>query len=316
MTMHFADIARQAAADGAITTDEILALRRAGWANGVMEPNEVDAIFALNDSLAEPSAEWSDFFVEAIGEFVINGTEPKGYVSEDNAAWLIAKIDHDGRLENLTELELLVRIVERGLNVPKKLKDYVLGQIEQTVLTGSGPTRRGELAHGHVNAEEANLLRRVLFAPAGDAPAAVSAKEADLLFRLKDASLGAANAPEWKQLFVQGVANFVCGTVSPTAQITRERAAELEEFMSKDTEGVGGFLTRAARGTRHVWHNAPDAFRIALGKVEERDRFGELRDAEQVTGGEQMWLDGKIAADGSVDEYEQALMRFLAEEGV
>jgi len=315
MTMHFADIARQAAADRAISADEILALRRAGWANGAMEPEEVDAVFALNDAVAEPTDAWSDFFVEAVGEFVINGTEPKGYVSEENAAWLIAKIDHDGALGSLTELELLVRILERGLNAPKRLKDYVLGQIERAVLTGTGATRRdGDLVAGQVSAGEAKLLRRVLFAPAGDAPAAVSAKEADLLFRLKDASLGAANAPEWKQLFVQGVANFLCGTTSPPAQITRERAAELEKFMQEGTEGLGGFLTRLARGTGHVWHNAPDAFRIAFGTVEERDRLGELRDAEQVTGGEQMWLDGKIGADGSVDEYEQALLSFLAED--
>src|SRR5690349_8562356 len=137
MTMHFADVARQAAADGAISAEEILALRRAGWANGVMEPDEVEAIFALNDALAEPTAEWSDFFVEALGEYLVNGTDPKGYVTEENAAWLIARIDADGALDNLTELELLMRVLERGVNVPKRLKDYVLAQIERTVLTGA-----------------------------------------------------------------------------------------------------------------------------------------------------------------------------------
>ena len=110
MTMHFSDIARQAAADRAISAEDILALRRAGWADGVMKPDEAEAAFALNDALAEPTPEWSDFFVEAIGEFVINGTEPRGYVSEDNAAWLIARIDRDGTLQGMTELELLVRV--------------------------------------------------------------------------------------------------------------------------------------------------------------------------------------------------------------
>jgi hypothetical protein len=63
----------------------------------------------------------------------------------------------------------------------------------------------GELSPGHVNAAEAAILRRVLFAPPAMA-GAVSCAEAELLFRLKDATLGAANALEWKQLFVQGVA--------------------------------------------------------------------------------------------------------------
>ncbi len=308
MTMHFADIARQAAADRAITAEEILALRRAGWADGTMAPEEADAVFALNDALAEPTPEWSDFFVEAIGEFVVNGTDPKGYVSEDNARWLIARIDRDGTLDGMTELELLVRVLERAFNTPDRLKAYVLEQVERAVLNGRGPTRRGgSLEPGHVNTAEAGILRRVLFAPAGDAPAAVSCAEAELLFRLKDATLGAANALEWKQMFVQGVANYLQGVASRTAQISRERAAELEAFVADDRSSVSGFLGRMATA-------APNAFGVVFGKKQpERDRFAELRAAEQVTGDERQWLDAHVNADGELDAYEQALIAFLAE---
>jgi len=307
MTMHFADIARQAAADGVISAEEILALRRAGWADGTMTPDEAEAAFVLNDALAEPTAEWSDFFVEAIGEFVINGTEPKGYISEENARWLIARIERDGTLQGMTELELLVRVLERGLNAPGALKAFALEQVERAVLTGSGPTRRGgELSPGQVNAAEAAILRRLLFAPAGDGPAAVSCAEAELLFRLKDASLGAANAPEWERMFVQGVANYLQGVASRSAQLSRERAAELEAFMGDDNTSVAGFLGRMAKG-------APNAFGVVFGKKQpERDRIAELRTAEQVTADERQWLDTHVNADGVVDEYEQALIAFLA----
>ncbi len=306
MTMHFAQIARQAATDGAITAEEILALRRAGWADGTMAPDEAEAVFRLNDSLPEPTAEWSDFFVEAIGEFVVNGTDPRGYVSDDNAAWLIARIDRDGTLQGMTELELLVRVLERATNAPERLKAYVLDQVERAVLTGSGPTRRGgELSPGHVNAAEALILRRVLFAPAGDGPAAVSCAEAELLFRIKDATVAAANALEWKQLFVQGVANYLQGVASRSAQISRERAAELEAFVADDRSSVTGFLGRMAT-------SAPNAFGVVFGrKTPERDRFAELRAAEAVTADEQQWLDAHLNADGQIDAYEQALIAFL-----
>ncbi|HLS80390.1 MAG TPA: hypothetical protein VK025_03200, partial [Steroidobacter sp.] len=186
----------------------------------------------LNDALAARSAEWCDFFVEAIGEFVINGSEPKGYVSDDNARWLMARLDRDGRLDSMAELELLVRVLERAANAPETLKTYALAQIEKAVLTGTGPTRSGgELAPNCVSDAEARLLRRVLFAAGGDGPAAVSRAEAELLFRLKDASRGAANGPEWKRLFVQGVGNHLMGYVSPTAQLDRARAGELESFV-------------------------------------------------------------------------------------
>jgi len=306
MSMHFADIAREAAAGRAISAEDILELRRAGWSDGAMKPEEVEAIFALNDALPEPTAEWSDFFVEAVGEFVVNGTAPKGFVSEENAAWLIAQIDRDGSLKGMTELELLIRVLERGLNAPDALKAYVLEQVEQAVLTGKGPTRHGELSPGHVNAEEAAILRRVLFAPAGDGPATVSCAEAELLFRLKDATLGAANALEWKQLFVQGVASYLEGVASRTAQLSRERAAELEAFVADDSTRVAGFLGRMAK-------SAPRAFGIAFsGGRPERDRMAELRAGEQVTADEQEWLDARVNADGQVDAYEQALIAFLA----
>jgi hypothetical protein len=309
MTVPFVRIACQAAAEGAISADDILALRRAGWTDGAILPDEAEAAFVLNDALPEPTAEWSDFFVEAIGEFVVNGTAPKGYVSDDNAAWLIARIDRDGVLQGMAELELLVRVLERGLNAPDRLKAYVLDQLERAVLTGSGPTRHGgDLSPGHVNAAEAALLRRVLFAPAGDAPAAVSCVEAELLFRLKDATLAAANALEWKQMFVQGVASYLQGVAARTAQFSRERAAELEAFVADDSSSVAGFIGRMAR-------SAPQVFGMVFGgRPPERDRLAELRAAEEITAGEREWLDAHVGADGEVDAYEQALIAFLSGE--
>ena len=38
---------------------------------------EAEALFALNAALRDRRPEWCDFFVEAIGEFVLNGTEPR-----------------------------------------------------------------------------------------------------------------------------------------------------------------------------------------------------------------------------------------------
>lgn len=307
MTVQFADLARQAAAERAISADGVLALRRAGWDDGVLGPDEADALFALNDALADRSPEWTDFFVEAIGEFVVNGSAPRGYVSEDNAAWLMSRIDRDGRLDGMAELELMVRVLERALNAPDGLKSYALAQIERAVLTGTGPTRRsGVLAVGCINGSEAQLLRRVLFAPAGDGPAAVSRAEAELLFRLKDAALGATNAPEWKRLFAQGVGNYLAGFASPTAQLDTARAAELEAFMADQGSSVGQFLGRMAKAVPQVFAT------LFADRPAARDRLGELAAGEQVTGEEQGWLDAQIGAE--VDEYEQALLDFLDED--
>lgn len=306
MTMHFRDLAQQAANDGVITPEEILALRRAGWGDGRILPEEAEAIFVINDRVSEKSPEWSDFFVEALGEFVVNGTEPQGYVDDSQAVWLVERVDHDGTCDSMTELELLVRVIEKAMNVPQRLKDYVLTQIEKAVLSGEGPTRSGgALEKGNVNAAETALLRRVIFAPAGDKPAAVSQHEAEMLFRLKDATLAANNAPEWKRLFMQGVANFLQGysTYKPLETL---RAAELEQFMNDATPHLGRFAGRMARA------NVGEGFRAVFGKKKQMvDLSGGAAAAAEVTHVENTWLQGQIDANDVVDEYDQALLDFL-----
>ena len=309
MSIHFAEIARQAAADGAITPEEILALRRDGWGDGRIAPEEADAIFAINDVLTERSPQWCDFFVEAIGEYVLNTWEPHGYVTDEQAAWLIGKVSADGKIDSMVELELLVRVLERASNVPDNLKGFVLDQIERAVTTGSGPTRDGgALTAACVTDAECRVLRRVIFAGGGDRPAGVSRREADMLYRIKDATVDAANSPEWQRLFVQGVANFLMGFTAPQAQISRDRAAELDAFMADTRPHVGGFLGRMVMG-------APSGFAQTFGqKTPEPTIEEEVEEAREVTADESGWLDRHIHGKGEPDEYDRALLKFIAEE--
>jgi hypothetical protein len=309
MSMHFSDIARQAAADGLITSDEIMALRRGGWGDGRISPEEADAIFAINDGLTDRTSDWCDFFVEAIGEYVLNASQPKGYVTEEQAAWLIARVWKDGRIDSLVELELLVRVLERAANTPDTLKAFVLQEIERAVLTGSGPTRDGgQLSAASVTEAECRVLRRVIFSVGGDRPGAVGRAEADMLFRIKDATLNAANAPEWQRLFVQGLGNYLMGYASPDAQLSRERASELDAFLSDARPSVGRFIARMAGG-------APNGFDFLFGRKQAgTSREEQAAEAELVDPDEKTWLDGHVDADGKIDSYERALLRFIAED--
>jgi hypothetical protein len=314
MTTQFIDIAQRAAADGQITAEGLLALRREGWGDGIITRAEAEALFAVNNALRERSVEWCDFFVEAIGEFVLNGTPPRLQCSLEEAEWLIGQIDADGMAESMVELETMVRIIERAENVPDRLKNYVLAQIEREVLTGTGPTRSGgDLSATHISAAECRIIRRVIFASGGCAPAAVSRFEAEMLFRLKDATIADENAAEWDDLFIDGVANFMKGFVLPSAQLSRERKLELEAFMASENQAnIGRFMGRVIREVPQVANH--------LGKV-----FGKKKPAgtnyealaaegEKVTAFESEWLDAMVQADGEVDDLESRLIARLAEE--
>ena len=310
MTMHFRDLADTAAADGLISAAEILALRRECWRDGVIGPEEAEAIFRVNDRIHLQSAEWTDFFVEALGEFIVHAADPRGYVSDARAEWLLERLGHDGRLETMAELELLVRVLEKATNVPERLKACALAAIEEAVAHGTGPTRDGgALQPGRVTEAETWLLRRAIFAQAGDGPARVSKAEADMLFRLKDAALDGENAPDWQRLFVQGVGNYLTAYAG-YAPLSRERAGELETFMADTTSGVGGFMARMARS------DVEGGFAQLWTRSEARDHAALVaRDAE-VTTDENAWLQGRIDANNQLDAFDKALLAFLAEEGV
>jgi hypothetical protein len=206
-----------------------------------------------------------------------------------------------------------VRLAERALSVPQDLRVFAITQIQHAALTGVGPTRSGgSLEKGNVTKAEADLLRRLLFANGSERPSGISRSEAELLYRIKDATLGANNAPEWKQLFVQGVGNYLAGFTSYEA-VSRERAAELEAFMNDSRSSLGGFARRM--GKSFLRDNFYDVVADALGKKEHGpDLDARAAEARGVDVTEQTWLEGQIDENGQVDEYDQALLDFLAEE--
>ncbi len=313
MTSHFADLAHRVSADGAISPQELLALRQQGWGDGKIHRDEAEVLFAVNNSLHQPDGQWTDFFVEAIGEFVLNGTEPRLMCNDEEAQWLIDQINRDGRLESMAELELLVRVVERAQNVPEALKHYLLKQIEGEVLTGTGPTRHGgDLSDTHISAAECRILRRVIFASGGHGPAAVTRFDAELLFRLKDATLGFDNAPEWADLFVDGVSNFLKGFTLKSAQLSHARVQELEAFIANNRASVGRFMGAMAREAPHVANH----FGKVFGKKDERtDYAADQAQGSLVTDDESAWLQSMVDADGELDSLERKLIERLANEG-
>jgi hypothetical protein len=309
MSMQYDEFAAGAAADGVLSAAEILELRGASWRDGRIDPEEAETLFAANEQLAEPNPEWCDFFVEALSEFIVHTVEPHGYVDQEMADELISRIDRDGRVDSLAELELLIRVLEKAISTPANLKAYTMTQLETAVVSGEGPTRHGTLTAQGVNAAEAALLRRAIFAAGSDRPGAVSQSEAELLFRIKDATLHEPNATEWQTLFVQGVANYLLG-FGHGEPLSQARAVELETFMNDQGGGIGGFLGRMLKS------DVEDGFGSLLGGGEqaETDWDEEVASAAQLTPEEADWLRDKLDADEELDDYEKALIAFIDEE--
>lgn len=297
MSFSFSDFAASLKDGRQVSPEDVLAVRRAIWPDGRVSDAEAGTVFDLNRLIRDPSPEWRDFFVEALTDYVVNGKAPKGYVDEANADWLIAQVDRDGEPVSRLEVELVVKVIERALNCPARLRSWALAQIEEAVARGTHI----------VDAEECRLLRRLVFAPGGEGALVVGQAEAEALWRLKDVCLQADNAPEWKILFVQALGNHLMAYSSYTP-LARDEAARLEAFVNDHRSSVLGFFARM-RGANPL-AEARGLFREAP-KV---DHQAAVDAAEAVTPDEQGWLDGKVDADGARDAYEEALLAFVAGE--
>jgi hypothetical protein len=298
MSFSFTDFAAALKAGAHMSAEDVLAVRRAVWPDGKISDDEARALFEIDRLAADPAPEWADFFLEALCDHVVNGKEPKGYIDLPNAAWLVEEIERGGEPVSRLELALAVKVIERALNGPAELKSWVLARIEEKVL-----------GDGRIDAPEAGLLRRTIFASGGDGALAVSKDEAELLWRLKDACRDADNAPEWKTLFVQGVGNHLMAYNS-YKPLERGEAARLEAFMDDRRSSVLGFFSRM-RGNNPL-HEARGLFGDRDGpKVGHQALVNEAR---SITGSEKDWLQAHVDADGARDPYEEALLAFVAEE--
>ncbi|MEP2990214.1 MAG: hypothetical protein ABJN65_14630 [Parasphingorhabdus sp.] len=297
-----------------INAADVLSLRKSVWPDGVIGQVEADVLFEINNLGADSSEEWLEFFVAAISEHVVNQELPKGYISEANADWLMQRIDHDGKVESRAELETLIRVLEKATGTPETLQNYVLKQIEDAVLTGKGPTRDGgSLNPNSITDAEVKILRRACYAPGSSGPGRIDRAEADMLFRIKDATLNAENSADWPKLFVQLVGNYLMAYGEYEA-FTREEAARMDAFMNDNKASVGGFFGRMSKSD--IAGTFKDVFgsNIFGEKNTECGHINAVETARAVDTAENTWLHEKIHGDQNLDPLESALLDFIADE--
>jgi hypothetical protein len=290
-------------ARGAIRDSDVLKLRRMFNADARIDRDEAEKLITLNRACAEQDPAWIDCFVEMLTDHVVNQTSPEGYVTYDNAEWLVARISIEDRIATRAELELLINILDKSRWSPQSLAEFTLRQVLDAILYGTGPLRTGaaaETAPGRVTDADVEVLRRILYAFGGDGNIAITRMEADVLFEINDATVEAENADGWRDLFVKAVANCVLAASGYTAP-SREQALAREAWLEKRGElSLSGMLSAYRRMSREEQ---------AIARLE-RQKI-EIITREEVTAGEAQWLAERLGRDGALTANEQALIAFL-----
>lgn len=304
----------EVAASGVVTEADVRRLRREIFSDHIVAAAEADALFFINNRCEQAGPSWGEFFVEALTDYLVHQAHPQGYVSEENADWLIAKIDHDGHVHAESELELLIKVLEAAQSSPPRLVAYALNQVKHAVITGEGAVRSGKaLTPGIVGEAEVETLRRILYAFGGDGSVAITREEAEILFDINDATMESRNDPSWSDLFVKAIANFMMAS-SGYEVPCREVALRREEWLDA-RPGVSGFMSQMlAGGLRGIWN----AYHAGNGEEMLQERLAHkqaaIAEAETVTSEEAHWLAARIGRDGVVHENEKALLAFIREE--
>jgi hypothetical protein len=298
---------------GRITADDVQLLRAEVFRDGIVTRAEAESLFALHASCRDQSAAWPRFFVEAVTDYIVHQEKPYGYISEDNADWLMRAISRDGMVDTAAEMELLVSVIEKARSSPERLSAYALEQVALAVIDGEGPLAGSRTAAaGAVDKSEVDLLRRVLYAFGGDGNIAITRAEAEILFRINDSTGEELNHPSWNELFVKAVANFVL-TSSGYEPPSRTEALRRDAFFDHADANIGGFFARmVSGGVAGILeaYAAPDALEA---QFEDSNRANEtrMRRAGAVDGDEARWIADRIGRDRLIRENERALLSFI-----
>ena len=300
-------------ARGKITAEDVLQLRHRVFWKGVVTARDAEMVFVLNDRLGEKSdAAWPLFFVEALVDYAVMQAQPSGYISQENADWLIARISYSGHVDTACELELLVKTLERAKLSPVKLVKFALEQVKSGVLEGDGYIGHNrKLEPGVIGDAEVDLVRRILYAFGGDGNIAVTQQEAAILFDLNDATSEVDNHPAWSDLFVKALANFLMAA-SGYEVPNRKEALRREAWLDAPAAGVGGFMGQMLAGSLNAIWGAYRHGTVDGEPPRDADTSGLVIDfVPRVTAEQARWAAERIGQDGRLHENEAALINFL-----
>lgn len=110
-------------ADGRIDKEEVRQIRTKIYADGVIDQDEAEFLFALNDATSDNDPAWKSLFINAVASYVLDDRNSPGVVDAEEAQWLVDKIKADGEVDE-NEAALIKLIRRQAISV-----DPILDQI-------------------------------------------------------------------------------------------------------------------------------------------------------------------------------------------
>lgn len=200
MNSSLSKLAEGAISSGRITPEEVKALRRGIFSEeqiaghmfdeGMVDRDEAELLFRINDAVCDGTSDhsWSDLFVEAVTSHVLKDEMSAGALDEEEARFLIARIEKDGKID-AAELELLVNISATVATAPDFFQEFVRQALQEQVARA-----------GVVDERSARFIRRVLFGTGSSSGTAVDELEKAWVHAIEATVKNRSNHFSWQIL--------------------------------------------------------------------------------------------------------------------
>jgi hypothetical protein len=216
MTTALADLVSRLKSAGRIAADDVLALRREVYGPPQVAQDDVLALIELDGAAHDAAPEWAVFVGDAMVDFIVHQEDPEDFVDDAKANWLMQAC---AGASGPGVAEALVRVTETATGEPPALSAFVLGKVKAAVIAG-----------GKLDGAAVGLVRRTVFAEAGEDNIGVTREEADALFDI-DLACGADADPAWAEFFA-GAIDDALTAVSPFHLESREDAARDKAWLA------------------------------------------------------------------------------------
>lgn len=195
LTKPLSEFARDVTADGVIDTEEVAKIRERIFADGVIDRTEADFLFGINDAVSGKPNDpgWKELFVEALTAHVLGDAASTGVVATAESDYLMAKIRADATVDQV-ELALLANLMAAAKGTSEAFKQFVMGALKEAILED-----------GVIDAQEVELIGKVIYGSGSASGERIDRSEAQFLFELNDAVTGQNNHPAWESLFVEAI---------------------------------------------------------------------------------------------------------------
>ena len=184
-----------------LSAEDIILLRKYTFPEGIRSSGDVVTLLALHKTCPQKCAQWTDFFIEQLTDYIVYHCYPQGSLDDVNVAWIKAMFSTNGVVHTPLELDLILHVMAVSSFVPDSLSAFALDQLRIAVSlkTGAYHETRPNAAIG-ITVHDLEFILRILRGSYARGNLVLSPEEVTVLHRIDGETWPSANHPAWHEM--------------------------------------------------------------------------------------------------------------------